>query len=170
MQHTRDSRGNDPGTHSSVDRIPCGMCQQPLRRDEAAAHRGEPVHPACVPTRERCLMADGGIRYDTDRVDGTLIAECPNVTTPDDNHLQIKIDYMGAGDTVGEVVADIRETWLNCGECGAMLRWLNASEPAEVLTGDRNVAGLCTRDECDGTVVFYDGFPKCKKCTRRWEP
>jgi len=60
MQHTRDSRGNDPDVVTSVDRTPCAVCQHPLRRDEAATYRGEPVHPTCVPTREPCLVADGG--------------------------------------------------------------------------------------------------------------
>jgi len=170
MQHNRDSRGDDPGTDRRTDRTPCAVCQQPLRRDEAATYRGEPVHATCVPTRERCLVADGGFPNVPDRVNGTLVAECPNVTAPNDDHLQIKIDYMGAGDTVDEVVADIRETWPSCGECDAELQWLDANEPAEVLTGDYSVAGLCTHDWCDGTVVWVDGFPKCKKCTRRWEP
>jgi len=51
MQHIRDNRGNDPGMDSSIDRIPCAACQQPLRRDEATTHRGEPVHPTCVAAR-----------------------------------------------------------------------------------------------------------------------
>jgi len=94
MPTNRDSRGNVPDVVSSIDRTPCAVCQQPLRRDEAATYRGEPVHATCVPTREPCLLADGG----------------------------------------------------------------------------HAVAGLCAHDDCDGTVVWVDGTPQCKKCTRRWAP
>jgi len=169
MPTNRDSRGNVPDVVSSTDRTPCAVCQQPLRRDEAATYRGEPVHPACVPTREPCLVTDGGHRHDTDRVDGTLIAECPNSTAPDDDHLQIEVNYEAAADAAAELVADIREAWPDCGECGATLQWLDASEPGEVMTGGGHaVAGLCAHDDCDGTVVWVDGTPQCKKCTRRW--
>jgi hypothetical protein len=141
-----------------------------LRRDEAATYRGEPVHPTCVPTREPCLLTDGGSRHATDRVDGTLIAECPNATAPDDDHLQIEVNYEDAADAAAELVADIRETWPDCGECGATLQWLDASEPVEVMAdGGRAVAGPCPGSECDGTVVGADGGPRCEVCGRRWQ-
>jgi len=79
------------------------------------------------------IVPDGGHRHDTDRVDGFFIAECPNASDPDDDHLQIEVNYERATNA-DELIAEIRETWPDCGECGSALQCLGANEPSEIIT------------------------------------
>jgi hypothetical protein len=80
---------------------------------------------------ENTLRADGGHRLATDRVDGTLLAECPNAECEDDDHLQVEIDYEHAVDN------DLADTFIDafpeCGECAAELNVIAQETPVEVL-------------------------------------
>ena len=73
----------------------------------------------------------GGHRHSTDRVDGTIVAECPNKEAPMDDHLSAVVDYEDAADTtIFEEFIDAFET---CGACGAELDYIGQQEPSEVL-------------------------------------
>lgn len=73
----------------------------------------------------------GGYRHATDRVDGTIIAECPNKEHPDDDHLSATVEYEDAADT--EIFDEFNEAFSTCGVCGAELEVIGQQEPTEVI-------------------------------------
>ena len=75
-------------------------------------------------------MSDGH-RHSTDRVDGTVVAECPNIEDDPEAHLSFVADYSDAADTT--IFEELLETFPECGECGAELQALHQQEPTEVL-------------------------------------
>ena len=72
-----------------------------------------------------------GHRLGTDRVDGVLTAECPNIADDPEEHLAITVEYEDAADTT--IFEELMETFPECGECGAELQALNQQQPSEVL-------------------------------------
>jgi len=75
-------------------------------------------------------MSDGH-RHATDRTDGTIIAECPNLSDDPDAHLSVEISYETAvGD---DVLDDLLAMVSECRECGAELDVLDYRAPTEVL-------------------------------------
>lgn len=70
-------------------------------------------------------------RLSTDRVDGTVVAECPNIDEDPTAHLSVTVEYEDAADT--EIFEELLDTWTACGECGAELQALHQQEPTEVL-------------------------------------
>jgi hypothetical protein len=72
-----------------------------------------------------------GHRHATDRVDGNLLAECPNKDHLDDDHLRVEVDYTDAVDN--DLFETFREAFPACGECGTALAVLGQEEPSEVL-------------------------------------
>jgi hypothetical protein len=76
-------------------------------------------------------MAGSNYRHSTDRVDGTIIAECPHLDEAPEQHLRIEMDYeTSVGD---DVLDDLVEAWPECGECGAELDVLDFREQTEVI-------------------------------------
>jgi hypothetical protein len=74
-----------------------------------------------------------GHKHGTDRVDVTILAECPNTVTHGDEHLRIEAEFGRAKDA--EIVKEeLVEVYPECGECGADLDVIVHSEPSEVLT------------------------------------
>lgn len=76
-------------------------------------------------------VTDGGRRHATDRVDGTVIAECPNIDEDPEEHLSFEVEYSDAADTT--IFDELMETWPECGECGAELDAVHQQEPTEVI-------------------------------------
>lgn len=72
-----------------------------------------------------------GHRHATDRVEGAIVAECPNIEDDPEAHLSIEVEYEAAADT--SIFEELLETWPACGECGAELQSLHQHEPTEVL-------------------------------------
>lgn len=72
-----------------------------------------------------------GHRHATDRVDGVIIAECPNIEHPHDDHLKAVVEYEDAVDN--EMLELFRTAWDTCGKCGADLDVMIQEEPSEVL-------------------------------------
>ena len=70
-------------------------------------------------------------RHKTDRADGTVIAECPNLEDDPENHLSFEIEYQDAADT--EIFEELMAQWPACGECGADLDAIHHQQPREVL-------------------------------------
>jgi len=70
-------------------------------------------------------------RHAADRVDGTVVAECPNLDDDPEAHLSFTVEYGDAADT--EIFDELMDTWPACGECGAELDAIHQQEPAEVL-------------------------------------
>jgi hypothetical protein len=70
-------------------------------------------------------------RLATDRVDGTVIAECPNIGDDPEAHLSFTVDYSDAADT--DIFNELMEEWPACGECGAELDAIHQQEPTQVL-------------------------------------
>jgi hypothetical protein len=71
-------------------------------------------------------------RHNTDRTDGRIVAECPNIDNDPNRHLSIEVEYETAvGD---DVLDDLTEAWSECGHCGAELDVIDYREPTEVLT------------------------------------
>jgi hypothetical protein len=77
-------------------------------------------------------VTSSGYRHATDRVDGTIVAECPNKEFPDDDHLTVVVDYEDAAGN--DFLDEFRDAWSHCGECGAKLDVLQQETPAEVLS------------------------------------
>jgi len=71
-------------------------------------------------------------RHNTDHVDGTIRAECPNIEDDPDKHLSITVQYEDVVDTT--IFEEVMDTWPECGECGAELETIHQQEPSEVLT------------------------------------
>lgn len=73
-----------------------------------------------------------GNRLSTDRVDETIIAECPNKEHEDDGHLLVEADYSQCADDelVDKIIESIPET---CSVCGEDVDWIQQQEPSEVL-------------------------------------
>jgi hypothetical protein len=67
----------------------------------------------------------------TDRVDGTVVAECPNIEDDPELHLSFTVEYSDAADT--EIFTELMDEWPACGECGAELQAIHQQEPSEVL-------------------------------------
>jgi hypothetical protein len=72
-----------------------------------------------------------GHRLSTDRVDGTIIAKCPNKEHEDDGHLEIHADYEDCADNT--LLEELLDAFPDCGECGTALDWIRHEEPSEVL-------------------------------------
>jgi len=72
-----------------------------------------------------------GHKHRTDCVDGTVIAECPNIEDDPEAHLSFTVEYSDAEGT--EIFAELMDTWPNCGECGAELQAMHQQEPSEVI-------------------------------------
>ena len=70
-------------------------------------------------------------RHATDRVDGTIVAECPNLKDDPESHLHITAEYEDAADT--DIFDAVMEAWPECGECGAELDAIHHQEATEVL-------------------------------------
>jgi len=70
-------------------------------------------------------------KHATDRVDGTVIAECPNIDDDPDAHLSFVVEYSDAADT--DIFEEVMDEWPDCGECGAELDAVHQQEPHEVL-------------------------------------
>jgi hypothetical protein len=71
-------------------------------------------------------------KHSTDRVDGVIIAECPNAEHRDDPHLQAEVEY---GQAKPDNVADeFLEAFGNeCRECGTEIDYIVQEEPSEVI-------------------------------------
>jgi len=72
-----------------------------------------------------------GHRHATDRVDGVVIAECPNLDDDPEAHLSFTVEYSDAADT--EIFRELMDEWPACGECGAELDAIHQQEPSEVI-------------------------------------
>lgn len=72
-----------------------------------------------------------GHRHATDRVDGQIVAECPNAEHRDGPHLQIEVEYETATDD--EILDELLEAFPKCGECGEELQFVKYEEPTEVI-------------------------------------
>ena len=72
-----------------------------------------------------------GHRHGTDRVDGVVIAECPNLADDPERHLRFEVEYHDSADT--ELFSELMDEWPACGECGAELDVIHQQEPSEVL-------------------------------------
>lgn len=70
-------------------------------------------------------------RHATDRVDGTVVAECPNIKDDPEAHLSFEVAYSDSADT--GIFDELMDTWPTCGECGAELDAMHQQEPSEVL-------------------------------------
>jgi len=70
-------------------------------------------------------------KHNTDRVDGTVIAECPNIEDDPETHLSFTVDYSDAADTT--IFGELMDQWPECGECGAELQAIHEQEPSEVI-------------------------------------
>jgi len=70
-------------------------------------------------------------RHATDRVDGTVVAECPNIEDDPEEHLSFEVAYSDSADT--GIFDELMDTWPTCGECGAELDAMHQQEPSEVL-------------------------------------
>lgn len=70
-------------------------------------------------------------RHSTDRVDGKILAECPNKEHRDDPHLSVEVEYSDAVDN--DFVEVFRDAWDDCGECGEPLDMVAQETPSEVL-------------------------------------
>lgn len=70
-------------------------------------------------------------RLATDRVDGTIVAECPNKEYPDDDHLTVAVEYEEAA--INTLVEEFIDAFETCGECGADLDYVAEERPSEVL-------------------------------------
>lgn len=73
----------------------------------------------------------GGHRHSTDRVDGTIIGECPNVDDDPEEHLLIEIEYRDAADT--DTFEEFMDEFSYCWGCGAELDYIHQQEQSEVL-------------------------------------
>lgn len=74
---------------------------------------------------------DKGHRHATDCVDGTVVAECPNIEEDPESHLSFTADYGDAADT--DIFEELLDAFPTCGECGSELQAIHQQEPAEVL-------------------------------------
>lgn len=72
------------------------------------------------------LVADGGHRHATDRVEGVVIAECPNGCD-----ISVTLEYEDAADN--EVLSDLKNMISTCHTCGADMTYLQREEPTEEL-------------------------------------
>jgi len=70
-------------------------------------------------------------KHNTDRVDGEVIGECPNIEDDPETHLSYRVEYSDTVDT--GIFEELVETFPSCGECGAELDVIHQQEPAEVL-------------------------------------
>jgi|GEM_PF-1968562 len=71
-------------------------------------------------------------RHATDRVDGVIIAECPNKQHEDDGHLLVEADYgMCANDELADKILESIPN--SCGACGEKVDYIRHQEPSEVL-------------------------------------
>jgi hypothetical protein len=70
-------------------------------------------------------------RHATDRVDGTIVAECPNKDHEDDDHLAAVVEYHDASDT--DLLEQFAAAFETCRECGAEVDYIRQEEPTEVL-------------------------------------
>ena len=70
-------------------------------------------------------------KHRTDRVDGTVVAECPNIDADPETHLSFVVEYEDAADT--ELFDELMNTWPVCGECGAELNAIHQKTQSEVL-------------------------------------
>ena len=70
-------------------------------------------------------------RHATDRVDGVIVAECPNIDDNPETHLSFTVEY---SDAIGaELFEELMDEWPSCGECGAELDAIHKQEQTEVL-------------------------------------
>lgn len=65
-------------------------------------------------------------RHATDRVDGLIIAECPNGCD-----ISIGVEYSDAAEN--DVLADLKDMIETCHTCGAEMTYVQQEEPSEVL-------------------------------------
>lgn len=70
-------------------------------------------------------------RHATDRVDGKIVAQCPNAEHQDDPHLQVQAQYDDAASN--GLMETFKDAWDVCGECGAKLDYVAQETPSEVL-------------------------------------
>lgn len=70
-------------------------------------------------------------RHATDRVDGTIIAECPNKEHDFDGHLSATVEYEDSALT--NLFEEFSEAFDTCGECGEELEIIGSQEPSEVI-------------------------------------
>jgi len=70
-------------------------------------------------------------RHATDRADGTVVAECPNIEDDPEAHLSFTVEYSDSADT--GIFNELMDAWPTCGECGAELQAMHQQEPSEVL-------------------------------------
>lgn len=111
--------GNSQRSFTDVDGLSdgnvCGNCA----RD---AFQAGIVDTPDVP--ETPLVTDGGYRHDTDRIDGTLLVECPR----DESHLSVTVEVTNWDRRPSELF------WLDdCTVCGAELSHIEQTEPTEVV-------------------------------------
>lgn len=66
-----------------------------------------------------------GHRHATDRVDGMIVAECP------EGHQSVELEYGTAVDD--DVLADFKELAGTCSHCGAEMNMIQHETPTEVL-------------------------------------
>lgn len=67
-----------------------------------------------------------GHKHATDKVEGVIVAECPNGCD-----ISVTLEY-GAAEQ-NEVLEDLKELISTCHTCGADMSYLQKEEPAEVL-------------------------------------
>jgi len=67
-----------------------------------------------------------GHRHSTDRVEGVVIAECPEGCD-----ISLTLEYSDAQDN--EVLADLKEMISTCHTCGAEMTYIQQEEPEETL-------------------------------------
>lgn len=73
----------------------------------------------------------GDFRHGTDRVDGQIIAECPNKEAPYDDHLSAVVEYEESA--INDLPETFKEAFGTCGECGAELDFIANEKPSEVI-------------------------------------
>lgn len=72
-----------------------------------------------------------GHRHATDRVDGKILAKCPNKENEDDPHLKIEAEYEDCA--ANTMLEELIENFPECGECDAELDYIQSETPSEVL-------------------------------------
>lgn len=84
-------------------------------------------------------------RHATDRVDGQIIAECPNKDCPDDDQLAVEVEYHDAVDN--DLLETFQEAFPTCGKCGADLDFVGQERPHEILTDGGTDEAVLSREE-----------------------
>jgi len=67
-----------------------------------------------------------GHKHSTDRVDGFIVAECPEGCD-----ISVEVEYEAA--EKNEVLADLKRVISTCHNCGTDMAYMQQEEPTEVL-------------------------------------